>query len=151
MTDIKIYTDGACSPNPGFGGWGAILVSEEHNAEKEISGGAKDTTNNRMELMAIIEALRALKGPSTVTVYSDSKYVVSAFTDGWIVKWKKKKWRTSSGSPVKSKDLWEVLDILAQRHNVTWEWVRGHSGHEMNERADVLAVKAREKVAAESV
>jgi len=136
---VHIYTDGACSGNPGPGGWGAILVSGAHR--KEISGGDPSTTNNRMELMAAIEALRALQSPEDVDLYTDSTYLKKGITE-WIDAWKRNGWRRRSGKrwlTVKNEDLWRALDELASRHRVTFHWVEGHAGHEENERADRLA------------
>jgi ribonuclease HI len=133
---IEIFTDGACSGNPGPGGWGAILRSGVH--EKEISGGDRATTNNRMELTAAIEGLKALKAPGEVIVYTDSKYVMDGITR-WIRKWKSNGWKTGDRKPVKNGDLWRALDEACSRHEVKWRWVRGHDGHDMNERADALA------------
>ncbi|MEM1364259.1 MAG: ribonuclease HI [Pseudomonadota bacterium] len=133
---VTIWTDGACSGNPGPGGWGAILRSGEH--EKELSGGEVLTTNNRMELMAAIEALNALKRPSDVTLWTDSTYVKGGIT-GWIEGWKRNGWRTSAKKPVKNDDLWKLLDEATQRHKIQWRWVKGHAGHAENERADELA------------
>ena len=133
---IDIFTDGACSGNPGPGGWGAILRSGRH--EKELFGGALNTTNNRMELMAVIEALKALKHPAQARVYTDSQYVQKGISE-WIHGWKRRGWRTADKQPVKNADLWRILDEEAARHRVEWLWVRGHSGHPENERADVLA------------
>ncbi len=133
---IDIFTDGACSGNPGPGGWGAILVSGRH--EREMSGGEPATTNNRMELMAAIRALEALKKPSGVTLYTDSRYVMDGITR-WMPRWKASGWRTSDKKPVKNDDLWRALDAAASRHDITWKWVAGHSGHTMNDRADALA------------
>ncbi len=135
-TRVEIFSDGACSGNPGPGGWGAILRSGKH--EKEISGGEPSTTNNRMELTAAIRALEALKNPSTVTITTDSRYVMDGITR-WLPKWKKNGWRTSDKSAVKNDDLWRALDAAAARHQVHWKWVAGHSGHPENERADALA------------
>ncbi len=139
MSMIEIFTDGACSGNPGPGGWGAILRSGAH--EKEIFGGEKLTTNNRMELMAAIKALEALKNPSAVTLYTDSKYVMDGLTK-WLPKWKKNGWKTADKKPVKNEDLWRALDEAVLRHDVVWRWVRGHDGHLENERADTLARSA---------
>ena len=136
---IDIYTDGACSGNPGPGGWGAILCWNGH--EKELSGGEEETTNNRMEMMAVIKALEALKKPSTVTLYTDSKYVKQG-AEEWLEGWKAKGWQNASKKPVKNKELWERIDSLLSEHNVTFIWVKGHAGHEMNERVDKLAVAA---------
>ncbi|WP_421724580.1 ribonuclease HI [Bauldia sp.] len=133
---VEIWTDGACSGNPGPGGWGAIL--KWNGREKELSGGAADTTNNRMELTAAIEALSALKRPSTVDLHTDSQYLRGGIT-GWIHNWKRNGWRTSSRKPVKNVDLWQQLDALTAKHTVRWHWVKGHAGTEANERADELA------------
>ena len=137
---VVIYTDGACSGNPGPGGWGAILISGAHR--KEINGGEAETTNNRMELTAAISALKALKGPSHVDIHTDSEYVRRGITEWlarWIHSWKRKGWKTASGSPVKNADLWQHLDAVQLPHEVKWHWVRGHAGHLENERADELA------------
>ena len=136
VVDIQIFTDGACRGNPGPGGWGVILKSGSH--EKELFGGEQSTTNNRMELRAAIEGLAALKRPSRVTVTTDSQYVRQGITQ-WIEGWKRNQWRTSAKKPVKNQDLWQLLDELTSRHEVTWEWVKGHSGHPDNELADALA------------
>ena len=136
VVDIDIFTDGACRGNPGPGGWGVILRSGSH--EKELFGGEQSTTNNRMELRAAIEGLAALKRPSRVTVTTDSQYVRQGITQ-WIEGWKRNQWRTSAKKPVKNQDLWQLLDELTSRHEVTWEWVKGHSGHPDNELADALA------------
>ena len=136
VVDIQIFTDGACRGNPGPGGWGVILRSGSH--EKELFGGEQSTTNNRMELRAAIEGLAALKRPSRVTVTTDSQYVRQGITQ-WIEGWKRNQWRTSAKKPVKNQDLWQLLDELTCRHEVTWEWVKGHSGHPDNELADALA------------
>ena len=136
VVDIQIFTDGACRGNPGPGGWGVILRSGSH--EKELFGGEQSTTNNRMELRAAIEGLAALKRPSRVTVTTDSQYVRQGITQ-WIEGWKRNQWRTSAKKPVKNQDLWQLLDELTIRHEVTWEWVKGHSGHPDNELADALA------------
>ena len=133
---ITIYTDGACSGNPGPGGWAAILVCD--GREREISGGAKPTTNNRMELTAAIEGLNALKAPSSVILYTDSRYVMDGLTK-WLARWKANGWKTANKKPVKNEDLWRMLDEVASRHDVDWRWVAGHSGDVGNERADTLA------------
>jgi ribonuclease HI len=134
--EIVIYTDGACSGNPGPGGWGAILISGEHR--KELSGGEAVTTNNRMELLAAISALEALKGHSHVDLHTDSKYVQDGIGK-WIHGWKKNGWKTADRKPVKNVELWQRLDAARQRHEVKWHWVKGHAGHDENERADELA------------
>ena len=133
---VYIYTDGACKGNPGAGGWGALLRYGQH--EKELFGGAADTTNNRMELTAVIEALRALKWQCTVQICTDSQYVKNGM-ESWIHGWKKNGWQTAGKQPVKNADLWRELDNLVHQHQVTWTWVRGHTGHPENERADALA------------
>lgn len=138
MKEINIYTDGACSGNPGKGGWGAVLVYK--GTEKEISGGSADTTNNRMELTAVIEALKQLKEVCNVTLTTDSKYVCDAVTKGWVYSWKKNGWRKADKKPALNVDLWEELLPLLEKHNVTFNWVKGHNGHPYNERCDRLAV-----------
>jgi ribonuclease HI len=136
---VIIHTDGACSGNPGPGGWGAILTSGANH--KELKGGEPHTTNNRMELMAAISALEALKNPSTVELHTDSKYVQDGISK-WIHGWKRNGWKTADKKPVKNTDLWQRLDLAIQRHTVRWHWVKGHAGHAMNERADELAREA---------
>ncbi|MBE3639692.1 ribonuclease HI [Mangrovicoccus algicola] len=141
MPDLFAYTDGACSGNPGPGGWGAILVAREGDAvlrERELNGGEANTTNNRMELLAAISALEALSRPSALTLVTDSAYVKNGITQ-WIEGWKRKGWKTASKAPVKNVDLWQRLDAARQRHDVTWTWVKGHAGHPENDRADELA------------
>ncbi|MEW6413973.1 MAG: ribonuclease HI [Pseudomonadota bacterium] len=133
---IYIYSDGACKGNPGAGGWGALLVSGGHR--KEICGGEANTTNNRMEMTAVIRALEALKRPSKVEVHTDSQYVQKGVSE-WMAGWKRRNWRTADGKPVKNQDLWLQLDALSQLHQIEWKWVRGHAGHPENERADQLA------------
>ncbi|RIJ16347.1 ribonuclease HI [Henriciella mobilis] len=133
---IEIWTDGACSGNPGPGGWGAVLLWGDHR--KELYGGESETTNNRMELMAAIEALNALKKPSKVRLHTDSVYVKDGLTK-WIHGWKRNGWKTASKKPVKNKDLWQELDEACKRHDIEWRWVKGHDGDEGNERADELA------------
>lgn len=140
---VEIFTDGACSGNPGPGGWGAVLRWRGH--EKELSGGEANTTNNRMELMAAIQALEALKRPARVRITTDSNYLKQGITS-WIHSWKAKNWRTADKKPVKNKDLWQRLDAALQRHDVEWAWTRGHAGHAENERADQLATAAIETV-----
>jgi ribonuclease HI len=140
---IDIYTDGACSGNPGPGGWGAIL--RYNGTEKELFGGELDTTNNRMEMTAVIEALRALKRSVAVRVHTDSQYVQKGITE-WIHGWKKRGWKTAGKAPVKNEDLWRTLDALAAQHRIEWHWVRGHAGHAENERADELARRGVEQV-----
>jgi ribonuclease HI len=137
MKHVEIYTDGACRGNPGRGGWGAILVYG--GVEKELSGGEAETTNNRMELTAVISALRALREPCRVTLTSDSKYVIDAITKGWAVSWRAKGWRKADKSPALNVDLWETLLGLLDIHDVSFVWVHGHTGHPYNERCDALA------------
>ena len=138
MKKVEIFTDGACSGNPGPGGWGAILRCG--NTEKELSGGEKDTTNNRMELTAVISALKALKYPCEVNVTTDSKYVYESVTKGWVYSWKKNGWRKADKKPALNPDLWEELLSLLEIHTVTFTWVKGHNEHPENERCDRLAV-----------
>ena len=136
MDKVEIFTDGACKGNPGPGGWGAWLKNGEH--EKEICGSELNTTNNRMELMAVIEALTALTRPCDVVLHTDSQYVQKGISE-WIHGWKKRGWKTAAKEPVKNADLWQALDAAQARHQVEWRWVRGHNGHAGNERADQLA------------
>lgn len=143
MAKIDIYTDGACKGNPGPGGWGALLVSGEHR--KELFGGEALTTNNRMELLAVIRALEALKGPGELCIHTDSQYVQKGITE-WMPNWRKRGWKTADRKPVKNADLWRRLDELASRHRIDWHWVRGHSGHPGNEAADALANQGVETV-----
>ncbi len=138
---ITIYTDGGCIPNPGVGGWGAILIASD-KSEKELYGGMADTTNNRMELLAVIEALQSLKEKHVVDLFVDSQYVKNGITQ-WMTSWIRKNWRTSSGSPVKNKDLWQTLNALVDQHEINWQWVKGHAGDFYNERVDQLATKGR--------
>jgi len=140
---VEIFTDGACRGNPGPGGWGALL--RYNGREKELSGAEADTTNNRMELTAAIRALAALKEPCRVSLTTDSSYVRNGITQ-WLTNWKRKNWRTADKKPVKNVDLWQRLDELARRHQVEWHWVKGHSGHAENERADALANRAIDKL-----
>jgi ribonuclease HI len=135
---VEIYSDGACRGNPGPGGWGALIRRGSH--EKEISGGEAATTNNRMELTAVIRALEALTGPSKVRVYTDSQYVQKGIKE-WIHGWKRNGWKTAAREPVKNKELWIELDELRRKHEIEWHWVKGHAGHPENERADALANK----------
>ena len=143
MKKVEIYTDGACSGNPGAGGWGTILVYNGH--EKELSGGESDTTNNRMEMMAVIEGLKALKEPCEVTLTSDSQYVCNAITKGWAKSWKKNNWIKSDKTQAKNSDLWEEILKLLDIHKVNIVWVKGHDGHPYNERCDKLAVEQSKK------
>ncbi|MCR9091882.1 MAG: ribonuclease HI, partial [Proteobacteria bacterium] len=136
MKTVEIYTDGACRGNPGPGGWGAVLRHGAH--EKTLCGGEAETTNNRMELMAAIQALEALKSPCEVTLYTDSVYVRNGITE-WLDGWRRRGWKTASKQPVKNRELWQRLDAAAQRHRIDWRWVRGHSGNAGNEHADQLA------------
>lgn len=139
ITQIEIYTDGACSGNPGKGGWGAVLLYKNHH--KEINGFCRDTTNNRMELTAVIESLKQVKKSIPVKIYTDSKYVMDGITK-WINSWKKNGWKTADKKPVKNNDLWQELDIECQKHQITWQWVKGHNGNKYNEIADNLARQA---------
>lgn len=136
MDKIEIYTDGACKGNPGVGGWGALLIAG--SKEKELFGGEKDTTNNRMELMAVIQALGVLKRPCDIVLHCDSQYVLKGITE-WIQGWKAKGWKTASRAPVKNVDLWQALDQARTQHKIEWKWVKGHAGDPGNERADQLA------------
>ncbi len=139
VRSVRIYTDGSCHGNPGPGGWAAILESRNHR--REMTGHDPATTNNRMEMMAVLEALRALKEACVVDVWTDSRYVVDGM-QSWLPGWKKRGWKTASRQPVKNEDLWRALDAEAARHRVTWHWVRGHDGHPENERCDLLANEA---------
>ena len=145
MTDsvIEIYSDGSCIGNPGPGGWAAIIL--EKNKKKEIFGGEKITTNNRMELTAVIKALNLIKNESKISIYSDSKYIINGITI-WMKNWKKNNWKTSNKKIVKNKDLWNLLDKICKIHQVNWNWIKGHSGHELNERVDYLARSEAEKL-----
>ena len=141
MPKLYAYTDGACSGNPGPGGWGALLLAKDGDTvlkSRELSGGEPETTNNRMELLAAINALNALEKPSTITVVTDSVYVKDGITK-WIHGWKSRGWKTAAKKPVKNEELWKDLDAATQRHSVTWEWIKGHAGHAENEKADELA------------
>lgn len=143
MKQVTIYTDGACKGNPGIGGWGALLKFGEH--ERELCGGEKQTTNNRMELMASIEALKALKFACKVDLYTDSTYVKDGINQ-WMANWKRNGWKTAAKKPVKNQDLWQALDSAMQPHQIEWHWVKGHSGDPGNERADQLANKGIESL-----
>ena len=145
MKQVTIYTDGACSGNPGPGGWGAIL--EWNGREKELSGGERETTNNRMELSGVIFALSALKEPCAVDLYTDSKYVFDAVDKGWVYTWRKNGWRKADKKPALNVDLWERLLPLLEAHRVTWHWVKGHAENEKNNRCDALAVAQSKKFA----
>lgn len=134
--DLQVYTDGACKGNPGPGGWGALLIYKDH--QKELFGGEENTTNNRMELLAAINALASLKRDCHLTLYTDSQYVRKGITE-WIINWKKRNWRTANKKPVKNADLWQLLDNEVSKHNVHWVWVKGHAGNVGNEKADELA------------
>ena len=141
--DLEIFTDGACRGNPGPGGWGVLLIWREK--ERELFGGERDTTNNRMELTAVIEALQALTRPQPVRVHTDSTYVMQGISK-WIHGWKKNGWKTAAKQPVKNVDLWKALDAVVAQHQVEWKWVKGHSGHPGNERADQLANRGLETI-----
>lgn len=141
MKKVTIFCDGACSPNPGAGGWGAIL--RFNDTERELSGNCPDTTNNRMELTAAVKALELLTEPCSVTVVTDSQYLANCFKQGWMKNWLKNGWKTSAKKPVKNVDLWKQINSLIEQHEITWEWIEGHAGHPENERCDELAVEAR--------
>lgn len=145
---VRAFTDGSCLGNPGPGGWGALLffTNQDGEHEKELSGSEADTTNNRMELTAVIRALEALTRPCLVDLWTDSQYVKNGFTEGWLAKWKKNGWKTAAKKPVKNQDLWQELDGLMARHQVNWHWVKGHAGHPENERVDDLARSAAESI-----
>ena len=143
MRNIEIFTDGACKGNPGDGGWGAIIRINDH--EELIWGGEKETTNNRMEMMAAIKALEYLKESSALTLTTDSGYVKDGITK-WLQNWKKNDWKTAAKKPVKNKDLWQELDVQSSRHTISWKWVKGHSGHRENEIADMLANRGVEEL-----
>lgn len=145
MTQVQIYTDGACRGNPGPGGWAALLIAGKER--KELSGAESLTTNNRMELMAAISGLSALKRRCSVELYTDSKYVLQGLTE-WLPQWKARGWRTAAREPVKNKDLWEMLDVAAAAQDIEWHWVRGHSGDEGNEHVDALANQAIDRLLA---
>ena len=143
MSNIEIFTDGACKGNPGDGGWGAIIRINDH--EELIWGGEKETTNNRMEMIAAIKALEYLKESSALTLTTDSGYVKDGITK-WLQNWKKNDWKTAAKKPVKNKDLWQELDVQSSRHTISWKWVKGHSGHRENEIADMLANRGVEEL-----
>ena len=142
MKKVTLYTDGACSGNPGPGGWACVLIYGEH--EKELSGGAAETTNNRMEMTAALEGLKILKRPCKVEFYTDSNYLKDGVTQ-WLAGWKKRGWKTAAKQPVKNQDIWEQLDQVIQTHQIEWHWVKGHAGDEYNERCDELAREALEE------
>ncbi|MFA6859830.1 MAG: ribonuclease HI [Clostridia bacterium] len=144
MKKIQIYTDGACSVNPGVGGWGAVLIF--NNIQKKISGGEELTTNNRMELMAVISALNVLKEPCSIEIFSDSAYVINAFQKNWIYSWQINNWQTADKKPVSNKDLWEKLLVLLEPHKTTWNKVKGHSTNELNNLCDEMARTEVEKI-----
>lgn len=146
MDEVVIYTDGGCSPNPGPGGWGAVLISPRHDARRELSGAEPESTNNRMELTAALMALRALKRGCAVKLHTDSQYLRNAFTKGWLAKWQRNGWRTAGKKPVANEDLWRELLEEDARHQIEWIWVRGHSGVPENERCDQLVHEARAKL-----
>ena len=143
---VIIYTDGGAAPNPGLGGWAAVLYSPAHDAEREIYGAEHDTTNNRMELTAAIKALEALKTSCDVDLHTDSAYLQNAFVKGWLRKWQRNNWKSTSGSDVLNRDLWEELLRLTKIHRVTWHWVKGHADDERNNRCDELVRKARDEL-----
>ncbi len=144
LPSVHIYCDGACSPNPGTGGWAALLIAVDHDAHtRELSGAESGTTNNRMELTAAIRALQALKRPCDVLLHTDSTYVKNAFTNGWLHRWQRNGWQTRDRTPVLNDDLWRTLLDLSAVHRVTWIWVRGHAGNALHNRVDALAVEAR--------
>ncbi len=145
LKEVQIFSDGACSGNPGPGGWGAILRYGE--SEKELSGGERETTNNRMELMGVISALEVLKEPCLVKIFTDSKYIANAFLEKWLDNWQKNGWKTAGKKPVKNRELWERLLKQAAIHKLEWQWIKGHAGHPENERCDELAVTARDRFA----
>jgi len=148
MQHVIVYTDGACDPNPGVGGWAAILtVDGDPTSTREIVGGSRASTNNRMEMTACIEALRQIAEPARVTLHTDSEYVRNAFTKGWLDNWQRRGWKTADKKPVKNPDLWLLLLEQSKRHQIEWRWVRGHADDPLNNRCDELAVEARIKVA----
>ena len=144
---VIIYTDGACSPNPGIGGWGAILISNQHNLRTELSGSEVESTNNRMELTAAIKALEALKKPCIVELYTDSNYVKNAFEKNWLKNWQSNGWKSKGSKHIANKDLWLCLLEVSNKHEVSWHWVKGHSNNPENDRCDELAVQARKNLA----
>ena len=146
MDKVIIYTDGGCSPNPGMGGWGAVLISQKHKIEKQIYGSEVESTNNRMELTAAICALEALKKPCKVELHTDSQYLQRAFKDGWLDKWQANNWKTAKRKPVLNKDLWLKLLEISEKHSIEWNWVKGHSDNKYNEICDSLVHKARNEL-----
>ena len=140
---ILIYTDGSCLGNPGKGGWGAVMIYKNH--EKKLSGSEHETTNNRMEIKAVVESLKNIKKPIAIEIYTDSKYVQNGITS-WIFNWKKNGWKTANKKPVKNIDLWQALDYVTQKHQISWHWVKGHAGNKYNETADQLAREAAENL-----
>lgn len=146
-TLVRIYTDGACSPNPGLGGWGALLISPTHPGKpRELSGAEADSTNNRMELTAAVMALKALTRPCRVELTTDSEYLQKGFTEGWLDRWQRNGWKTASRKPVANADLWRELLALSRQHDISWHWVRGHDENPYNNRCDELAVAARQQL-----
>lgn len=143
VAEVELFTDGACKGNPGPGGWGVLMRYGAH--EKRLCGGEPATTNNRMELTAVIEGLNALNRPAAIHVYSDSQYVQKGVSE-WMPNWKRRNWRTASGQPVKNQDLWQALDAVTRRHQISWHWVKGHAGHPENEEADRLANLGVERI-----
>lgn len=150
MPLVHIYCDGACSPNPGWGGWGALLISPAHKVTRELSGSEANSTNNRMELTGAIMALKALKMPCEVVLHTDSEYVHNAFVKGWLTKWQNNGWQTAAKKAVLNQDLWEELLALSDVHSIDWKWVKGHATNELHNRCDALAVAAREALASAS-
>ena len=147
---VEIYTDGACAPNPGIGGWAAVLISPGHgNYRKEIFGAKRNTTNNRMELLATIKALQALKTACVVNLHTDSRYIERAFNDGWLYKWQSNQWIGAGRQPIANRDLWQELCKLSRIHKISWHWIKGHAHNPENERCDFLAVQARLKLVAQ--
>lgn len=146
MDKVIIYTDGGCSPNPGPGGWGAVLILPGRNYEKELYGSEAESTNNRMEITAAISAIKALKRPCEIELFTDSQYLQKAFTQSWLVNWQKNNWRTAAKKPVQNKDLWLELLEVTKTHEIEWKWVKGHSENKYNEICDQLVHKARKEL-----
>lgn len=146
---VRIFCDGACSPNPGIGGWGVVIISTDHHARRELSGAEPESTNNRMELTAALRSLSALKRPCNVVLHTDSRYLRDAFAEGWLKRWQKNGWRTSSGKKVENQDLWRELLEQDAMHEISWRWVRGHADNVEHNRCDELAVLAREALRAQ--